>query len=188
VYDRIDESVRQDAPGIARTAEKNCARHRQKNRAQVKVNIPLPATNRLGHNGGIGDVGMKSLGGCFSVIGFCAVVVIVIVIIAAMNNQPATNPVIAPDGTQDTEEQTASDETPDSSTDLVTMAEFNEIETGMTWEEVVAIAGQPTEELSRNKIADIETVMYQWTNPFGPNMNVMFQNGKVVQKAQFGLK
>jgi len=72
----------------------------------------------------------------------------------------------------------------------VTMAEYNAIKTGMTWDEVVEIVGQPTEELSRNAIAGVETAMYHWVNEgfFAGNMNVMFQNGRVVQKAQFGLK
>lgn len=30
--------------------------------------------------------------------------------------------------------------------------------------------------------------MYQWGGGFGANMNAIFQNGKLVQKAQFGLK
>lgn len=37
-------------------------------------------------------------------------------------------------------------------------------------------------------MASIETVMYQWVNRNGSNMNAMFQNNKLVQKAQFGLK
>ncbi len=34
----------------------------------------------------------------------------------------------------------------------------------------------------------IKTVMHQWMNSDGSNMNAMFQNDKLVQKAQFGLR
>jgi hypothetical protein len=61
--------------------------------------------------------------------------------------------------------------------------------------EVVAIIGQPGEEVSRNRIEGvagvmgaIETVMYMWQNPSGTNINATFQNDKLVQKAQFGLQ
>jgi hypothetical protein len=37
-------------------------------------------------------------------------------------------------------------------------------------------------------IESIDTVMYQWVNSNGSNMNAMFQNDKLNQKAQFGLK
>jgi len=30
--------------------------------------------------------------------------------------------------------------------------------------------------------------MYQWVNPGGSNMNAMFQNNKLIEKAQFGLQ
>lgn len=36
----------------------------------------------------------------------------------------------------------------------------------------------------------VTTVMVQWENPgvFAGNMNAMFQNGKMISKAQFGLR
>lgn len=70
----------------------------------------------------------------------------------------------------------------------VTMEEYLAIETGMTIEEVVAIAGEPHEELSRGKIADIETAMFKWTNEGRGSMLITFQNDKVVTKAQHGLE
>ena len=56
-------------------------------------------------------------------------------------------------------------------------------------EEVVAILGKEGEEMSSNDVAGYNTVMYKWDGDsgFGANMNGMFQNGKLVQKAQFGL-
>lgn len=38
-------------------------------------------------------------------------------------------------------------------------------------------------------MAGITTVMFMWEGTsFGGNMNAMFQNGKLVTKAQFGLR
>jgi hypothetical protein len=71
----------------------------------------------------------------------------------------------------------------------VTMANYNRLSTGMSYEQVVAILGKEGTELSSNDIAGYQTVMYQWEgDSFASNMNAMFQNGKLMQKAQFGLK
>jgi len=61
------------------------------------------------------------------------------------------------------------------------------IQDGMTYQQVVGIIGAPGDQLSASSIAGYRTVMYSWTNSNGSNMNAMFQNGKLIQKAQFGL-
>lgn len=58
----------------------------------------------------------------------------------------------------------------------------------MTFAQVTAIISKPMQELSRNEIAGTETVMYMWEGGFGANMNAMFQNDKLIQKAQLGLR
>ena len=70
----------------------------------------------------------------------------------------------------------------------VTAAEYRQLTTGMTYDQAFEIIGFHGEELSRNEIAGILTVMVQWTNRDGGNMNAMFQNGRLIQKAQFGLR
>ena len=71
----------------------------------------------------------------------------------------------------------------------VTAAEYQQLQTGMSYQQAVEIIGYRGEEISRTDIAGITTVMYQWTNPgFAGNMNAMFQNGALVTKAQFGLR
>jgi hypothetical protein len=71
----------------------------------------------------------------------------------------------------------------------VTMAKYQQLRTGMTYDEAVAVLGGPGEEMSSNEIAGIRTAMYMWRGEsMGANMNAMFQNGRLIQKAQFGLK
>ncbi|MED4586688.1 DUF3862 domain-containing protein [Brevibacillus choshinensis] len=71
-------------------------------------------------------------------------------------------------------------------------AEFDEIQNGMTYEEVVAIVGGPGEMLSEsgNKGDQFYTEMYMWKGEggIGANANAMFQSGKMTNKSQFGLK
>ncbi len=71
---------------------------------------------------------------------------------------------------------------------VVTLAEYEQIREGMTYEQVRGIIGAPGQELSRSDLAGYTTVMYSWSNPNGSNMNAMFQNGGLVNKAQFGLR
>jgi hypothetical protein len=88
-----------------------------------------------------------------------------------------------------TSNSTSSAPSSSASTAGVTMANYNRIKNGMSYSQVVQILGKEGTELSSNDIAGIQTVMYQWDgDSWGGNMNVMFQNGKVIQKAQFGLK
>ncbi len=76
----------------------------------------------------------------------------------------------------------------------VTMENFNKIKTGMTQRQVEDILGGPGTEMSRVEIPGTPTtVMYMWegdgmSGHLGGNMNVMFQNSRVISKAQFGLK
>lgn len=69
----------------------------------------------------------------------------------------------------------------------ITRAKYYRIQDGMSYEQVRAIIGAAGEEISRSSLAGYTTVMYSWKNSNGSNMNVMFQNGRLVNKAQFGL-
>jgi hypothetical protein len=65
------------------------------------------------------------------------------------------------------------------------MAEFLQLRQGMTYAQAVAIIGSPGEEISRMDT----TVMYQWKgNSLVGNMNAMFQDDRLVSKAQMGLR
>ncbi len=78
---------------------------------------------------------------------------------------------------------------------VVTKAEYDRIRHGMSYSEVVSIIGARGEETVSNRMEgvpgvmeSIYTVMYSWQNRDGSNMNAMFQNDKLMNKAQFGLK
>ncbi len=68
-----------------------------------------------------------------------------------------------------------------------TMTAFDAIKTGESYQDCVNEIGSPGEEISRSDVAGITTVMYSWKNANGSNMNAMFQNDRLVSKAQFGL-
>jgi hypothetical protein len=74
-------------------------------------------------------------------------------------------------------------------TDGVTMANYLRLEDGMSYADAVRIMGRSGEEISRSDVAGYTTVMYSWKAEKGVgNMNAMFQNDKLVTKAQFGLR
>jgi hypothetical protein len=70
----------------------------------------------------------------------------------------------------------------------VTAANFAKIKTGMKYADVVKILGSEGELLSENEMAGTKTEMYQWKAGILSNMNAMFQNGKLISKAQIGLQ
>ena len=70
----------------------------------------------------------------------------------------------------------------------ITRAMYAEIQTGMSCDQVRKITGRDGVELSRNEFGDVETVMLSWENGGGGNMQIVFQNDRVVSKSQFGLR
>ena len=71
----------------------------------------------------------------------------------------------------------------------VTKKHFLYLYEGMTYWDAIKILGDRSGELlSSNKIGDTRTELYSWSNPDGSNMNLMFQNYRLVQKAQYGLE
>jgi hypothetical protein len=71
---------------------------------------------------------------------------------------------------------------------IVTLDEYQRLEDGISYREAVEIIGTDGDEVSRSDVAGYRTVMYSWSNSGGSNMNAMFQNDKLVNKAQFGLR
>lgn len=77
--------------------------------------------------------------------------------------------------------------------ETISMAEFNAIQTGMTYDQVVKIIGTDGELSSSVDMFDeseYKTELYVWkgNGVVGSNANVTFQGGKVVAKSQIGLE
>ena len=72
----------------------------------------------------------------------------------------------------------------------ITMSEYNQIKTGMTYEEVINIVGSPGEVSIQSESGGFNLTMITWygNGTAGSNANVSFQNGKVMGKAQVGLR
>lgn len=74
----------------------------------------------------------------------------------------------------------------------ISKKEFDQLKSGMTYEEAVKIIGGPGEIQSEsgNKGEALHTVMYMWEGEkgFGANASVMFQGGKLNMKSQAGLE
>lgn len=68
----------------------------------------------------------------------------------------------------------------------VTMAQYLQLHAGMSLDAAKAILG-PGTEISSGSAPGHRLVMYAWQNADGSNMNAMFQNNRLVNKAQFGL-
>lgn len=74
--------------------------------------------------------------------------------------------------------------------EYITLAEYNQIKSGMTYDEVCDIIGSNGTESATSSVAGYTTSVITWygNGVAGSNANVTFQNGKVMSKAQVGLK
>ncbi len=76
----------------------------------------------------------------------------------------------------------------------ITMQHYARVVEGMSYDQVLRIIGKPGEEIASNHLdgmgfmPNISTKMYQWLNADGTGMNAMFQNGRLITKAQMGLR
>lgn len=69
----------------------------------------------------------------------------------------------------------------------VTMAEYERVKVGMTYDQVVQIVGFQGENLSEVTYGNQSASSYAWSNDDGSNMIISFTNGRVSGKGQFGL-
>lgn len=71
----------------------------------------------------------------------------------------------------------------------VTLANFNKIQTGMKYEEVASIFGDPGELTAQSEFGGFKSEIYSWDAEKGfGSASVTFMNGEVQSKAQFGLE
>lgn len=108
---------------------------------------------------------------------------ILIVIVVAVASSGNTN-------NSDVENDVKQNPVVEKNSPKISKAEFESIETGMTYEEVVAIIGGEGELSSQVDVAGYNTKMYVWEGEgsIGANANATFQNNSLTSKAQFGLK
>lgn len=70
----------------------------------------------------------------------------------------------------------------------VTLEKFNNIETGMTYQQVVDIIGEEGKLSTESAYGDQSMQIYYWYSTNGiSNATVSFMNGKVTAKSQIGL-
>lgn len=71
----------------------------------------------------------------------------------------------------------------------ITKAEFDQIQMGMSYEQVREIIGGDGDVMSEVEIGGMRTVVYMWKgNSLGANANFTFTSGALQARAQFGLK
>ncbi len=76
----------------------------------------------------------------------------------------------------------------DQSAAKATMDKYNQVKTGMTYDEVVAIMGGDGELSSDTKIAGVSSKLYLWDGEdIASNCSITFSDGKVSSKSQIGL-
>ena len=71
----------------------------------------------------------------------------------------------------------------------VIKAKYDALQMGMSIAAAERVLDCKGEELSSSEFGGIKTIMLMWQgNSFGGNMNAMFQDNRLINKAQFGLK
>ncbi len=71
---------------------------------------------------------------------------------------------------------------------IPTMDQYNRINKGMTYKEVVAVMGFEGEKFSSRRQNWTFTETYRWNSPWGPSVQVIFEQGRVIDKLPVGLK
>ncbi|MBW2268983.1 MAG: DUF3862 domain-containing protein [Deltaproteobacteria bacterium] len=73
---------------------------------------------------------------------------------------------------------------------IVTLAEFEQIETGMSYREVVEILGEPGVAIAPSAVPEGGggAIRYVWQNSDVSNMRATFQNDQLAKKSQLYLK
>jgi hypothetical protein len=69
------------------------------------------------------------------------------------------------------------------------MADYQQIQEGMSYDAVAVIMRAPGTEISRGGTAGVTMVMYKWKNPRGRGIvTAMFQDDRLTTKSQAGLE
>jgi hypothetical protein len=115
------------------------------------------------------------------------VLIIVAVLVVGMGACAAIVANVGEDAVEDAQKKVGST-TPGGDLIVISLDEFNQIQNGMTVEQVDGIIGGPGKVSSSSQIGDSEHVNYQWAGKgLGDNAIISFQDGIVVAKTQIGL-
>ena len=68
------------------------------------------------------------------------------------------------------------------------MDQYNRINKGIAYNEVVAVMGFEGAKFSSRRYGWTFTENYRWDSPWGPSVEVVFQQGRMIEKRQVGLK
>ena len=126
----------------------------------------------------------KPSGGCLKAAAFTALAFVALIIVLAMIGSQKPNPALTGTDSSAPDSESASGSY---SMKRITAEEYAQLYDGMSYSQAVAVIGEPGEETSRTDMAGYVTVAYSWKNYDGSNAIIMFQNNKLVSKAQFGL-
>jgi len=69
----------------------------------------------------------------------------------------------------------------------ITRAKFEQLRVGMSFQDVVAIAGRPEQELASAGDATGDVTTFRWRGGAVAHALLTFQSGNLISKAQFGL-
>jgi hypothetical protein len=72
--------------------------------------------------------------------------------------------------------------------DVITLAKFNQIQNGMTIQQIQELIGSEGKLLASNNAGSTSGKVYWWQNQQGSNAIVEFKNDLVISKSQAGLK
>ena len=70
----------------------------------------------------------------------------------------------------------------------VNAANFAKLQQGMLYKDVVKLLGAEGKSIGETEFSGVKTVMYQWNDTSGGFLKAVFQNDKLVDKVQTGLK
>ncbi|MGM0806476.1 MAG: DUF3862 domain-containing protein [Bacillota bacterium] len=127
--------------------------------------------------------------GCLSIIG----VIVLIIVVAIAGGGGEEKDTAQNNGAKPASTEPAKKEEPkaEENKDTISKDEFDKVQDGMTYEEVVKIVGNEGELLSETgeKDTQFHTVIYSWEGDsgWGANANMTFQGGKLMAKAQAGV-
>ena len=142
-------------------------------------------SNGVGHYSRSGEhqVGMPKRGGTVTPLGF-ALLAVAMVAITGIGSLATSS------CSQHVASSTAAPEPSPTSTSRkgVTMANYDKLQTGMTYTEVVEILGSAGKKLNADETAEPNTVTYMWGGDQVGNMRVRFRNDRLLEKSQYNLQ